>query len=90
MASKTEQFSVGDIQCVAINDGTFSYPTNRFFSNVPEEQLEGSLRDHNLPLNQAVSPGEARRDESLTSSHWQFPSPLTVSGPAKIAPQIHA
>ncbi len=56
MASNREPFSVGDIQCIAINDGTFSYPTDWFFSNVPQEQLEGSLRDHDLPLNQVVSP----------------------------------
>ena len=56
MASNRECFSVGDIQCIAINDGTFSYPTDWFFSNVPQEQLEGSLRDHNLSLTQVVSP----------------------------------
>jgi len=56
MESNRERFSVGEIQCVAISDGTFSYPTGWFFSNVPQEQLEGSLRDHDLPLNQVVSP----------------------------------
>jgi hypothetical protein len=52
--ANTKSFSVGDIQCIAISDGTFSYPVNWVFSNVPEEQLEGSLRDHNLPSNQVV------------------------------------
>jgi glyoxylase-like metal-dependent hydrolase (beta-lactamase superfamily II) len=56
MASTTRHFNVGDLQCIAVNDGTFSYPPDWFFSNVPQEQLEGSLRDHNLPLNQVVSP----------------------------------
>jgi hypothetical protein len=56
MASNREHFSVGDIRCIAINDGTFSYPPNWFFSNVPQEQLESSLRDHNLSLTQVVSP----------------------------------
>ena len=56
MASNREHFSVGDIQCTAINDGTFFYPPSWFFSNVPQEQLESSLRDHNLSLTQVVSP----------------------------------
>jgi len=56
MTSSRKRFSVGEIQCIAMNDGTLSYPTSWFFSNVPQEQLEGSLRDHNLPLNQVVTP----------------------------------
>jgi glyoxylase-like metal-dependent hydrolase (beta-lactamase superfamily II) len=56
MASSRESFSVGDIQCIAISDGTFSYPTNWIFSNVPQEQLDDALRDHNLPLNPVVTP----------------------------------
>lgn len=56
MATNRKPFSVGEIQCTAISDGSFSYPADWFFSNVPKEQLEGSLRDHDLPLNQVVSP----------------------------------
>ncbi len=56
MASSRESFNVGDIQCVAISDGTFAYPTNWIFSNVPPEELEGSLREHDLPSNQVVTP----------------------------------
>ena len=56
MAANRKSFSVGDIQCIAINDGTFSYPPEWFFSNVPQEQLESSLRDHNLSLTQVISP----------------------------------
>ena len=56
MVPTTRHFNVGDLQCIAVKDGTFSYPTGWFFSNVSQEQLEGSLRDHDLPLNQVVSP----------------------------------
>ena len=56
MASNTKSFSVGDIECIAISDGTFSYPANWVFSNGPQEQLEGSLRDRDLPSNQVVTP----------------------------------
>jgi glyoxylase-like metal-dependent hydrolase (beta-lactamase superfamily II) len=55
MASNREPFSVGEIQCTAISDGTFAYPAGWFFSNVPQDQLEDSLRDHKLPLNQVLS-----------------------------------
>jgi glyoxylase-like metal-dependent hydrolase (beta-lactamase superfamily II) len=55
MASNREPFSVGEIQCTAISDGTFSYPVGWFFSNVPQDHLEASLRDHKLPLNQVLS-----------------------------------
>ena len=56
MASSREAFSIGDIQCVAISDGTFSYPVEWIFSNAPKEQLEDSLRNHDLPMNQVVTP----------------------------------
>jgi glyoxylase-like metal-dependent hydrolase (beta-lactamase superfamily II) len=56
MASSRESFSVGDIQCVAISDGTFSYPPDWMFSNVPQEQLEDTLRERDLPSNQVVTP----------------------------------
>lgn len=56
MASSTKSFSVGDIECIAISDGTFSYPVNWVFSNVRQEKLEGSLRDRDLPSNQVVTP----------------------------------
>jgi len=56
MASSRESFSIGDIQCVAISDGTFSYPVEWIFSNAPKEQLEDSLRNHDLPMNQVVTP----------------------------------
>ena len=56
MSANREHFSVGNIQCTAINDGTFFYPPSWFFSNVPQEQLESTLGDHNLSLTQVVSP----------------------------------
>jgi glyoxylase-like metal-dependent hydrolase (beta-lactamase superfamily II) len=56
MVSQTQSFTVGEIQCHAISDGTFAYPTNWFFSNVPQPELEGSLRSRNLAIDQVVSP----------------------------------
>jgi glyoxylase-like metal-dependent hydrolase (beta-lactamase superfamily II) len=56
MSANRQHFSVGDLQCIAISDGTFFYPPNWFFSNVPQEQLESGLRDHNLSSTEVVSP----------------------------------
>jgi glyoxylase-like metal-dependent hydrolase (beta-lactamase superfamily II) len=56
MTSSRESFSVGDIECTAISDGTFTYPIDWIFSNAPREQLEDNLRDRHLPLNEVVSP----------------------------------
>jgi glyoxylase-like metal-dependent hydrolase (beta-lactamase superfamily II) len=39
-------------QCIAIKHGTFPYPSDWFFSNVPKERLE----DHNLGSNHIVGP----------------------------------
>jgi glyoxylase-like metal-dependent hydrolase (beta-lactamase superfamily II) len=52
----TRSFQIGDIQCIVVNDGTFSYPASWFFSNVPEERLEGELRLHGLQPDQVLSP----------------------------------
>jgi hypothetical protein len=56
MVSNRKSFAVGEIQCTAISDGTCSYPASWFFSNVPGEELERSLRDHHIPANEIVSP----------------------------------
>jgi glyoxylase-like metal-dependent hydrolase (beta-lactamase superfamily II) len=51
-----QSFSVGEIECVAISDGTFSYPADWMFSNVPQEDLEDVLPKHDLPSNQIETP----------------------------------
>jgi glyoxylase-like metal-dependent hydrolase (beta-lactamase superfamily II) len=56
MASDSKSFSVGDIECVAVSDGTFSYPIGWLFSNVPPEQVESSLRERKLPATRVESP----------------------------------
>jgi glyoxylase-like metal-dependent hydrolase (beta-lactamase superfamily II) len=56
MASSRKSFRVGDIQCIAVSDGSFTYPVDWIFSNVPPKQLEDGLRNHGLPLNQVETP----------------------------------
>jgi glyoxylase-like metal-dependent hydrolase (beta-lactamase superfamily II) len=52
MTSPRVQFSVGDFRCIAIQDGTYNYPTNFAFPNVPTEQL----KQHGIPLDHLVLP----------------------------------
>jgi hypothetical protein len=68
-------------QCIAVKDGTFSYPTGWFFSNVSQEQLEGSLRDHDLPLNQVVSPYISRSKHTANGDSQTHVISQNRSGP---------
>jgi glyoxylase-like metal-dependent hydrolase (beta-lactamase superfamily II) len=52
MTSPGVQFRVGDFQCIAIQDGTYLYPTNWAFANVPTEQLKAQ----EIPLDHLVLP----------------------------------
>ena len=56
MTSNSARFRVGEIQCVAVNDGTFLYPIGWFFANVPAEEVESTLRERNLPATHVESP----------------------------------
>ena len=50
------RFPLGGFQCVSISDGTFNYPLESFFANVPREQVEEVLRRHNLPTDRVTTP----------------------------------
>jgi glyoxylase-like metal-dependent hydrolase (beta-lactamase superfamily II) len=56
MTSDSNRFKVGEIECVAVSDGTFSYPIGWLFSNVPPEQVESRLRERKLPVTHVDSP----------------------------------
>jgi glyoxylase-like metal-dependent hydrolase (beta-lactamase superfamily II) len=56
MTSSSAHFSIGEIQCVAVCDGTFSYPIGWLFSNVPPEEVESTLRQRKLPATHVESP----------------------------------
>jgi glyoxylase-like metal-dependent hydrolase (beta-lactamase superfamily II) len=56
MTSDSARFKVGEIQCVAVSDGTFSYPIGWLFSNVPAEEAESALRERSLPATHVESP----------------------------------
>jgi len=54
MSSESHRFDVGSYECIAISDGTFSYPQPtqnvfiNFFVNAPEDRLRRVLRDYNV------------------------------------------
>jgi len=50
MNNKIYQFKVGAFDCIAVNDGTFTYhhPAQTFFTNAPESDLEQVLAKHNI------------------------------------------
>lgn len=56
MDSGTYRFTLGEFRCVSISDGTFNYPLESFFANVPREQVEEVLRRHNLPTDRITTP----------------------------------
>jgi hypothetical protein len=71
---------VGDIQCVASSDGTFSYPVEWIFSNAPKEQREDSFRNHDLPLNRDpvyLSLVKARKQKVLIDTGADGLAPTT-------------
>lgn len=60
MSSHTYHFKVGNIECVALSDGTFCYgppifppPGNFLFVNAPRNGIAGKLREYGVDLEQS-------------------------------------
>lgn len=56
MSSESFRFDLGRFGCFSIRDGAFNYPLGSFFAGVPGEQVEATLRRHNLPTGQITTP----------------------------------
>ncbi len=56
MDAKYYRFHVGNFACVAASDGYSTYPPERFFMNVPKEEVDAVLLQHNLPTDTIVTP----------------------------------
>jgi glyoxylase-like metal-dependent hydrolase (beta-lactamase superfamily II) len=56
MTVSSARFRVGEIDGVAVTDGTFQYPIGWLFSNVPAVEVEGALRERQLPASHVESP----------------------------------
>jgi glyoxylase-like metal-dependent hydrolase (beta-lactamase superfamily II) len=54
--AESYRFTVGTIQCVAVSDGTFTYPSAAFVTNAPAERFDAELQAHDLPPREVVSP----------------------------------
>lgn len=50
------RFQVGDFECFCINDGGLDYKPEHFFKNVPKEQVEKVLEEHDLPVDSIYTP----------------------------------
>jgi len=56
MNTGTFSFEIGEFECTSISDGALNYPPETLFANVPSEQVEEALREHNLPTDQLNTP----------------------------------
>ncbi len=50
------RFDLGKFGCASISDGAFNYPLESFFANVPKDQVQETLRQHELPTEQILTP----------------------------------
>jgi glyoxylase-like metal-dependent hydrolase (beta-lactamase superfamily II) len=56
MAPESYRFDLSRFRCVSISDGAFNYPLESFFADVPTEQVQDALRQHDLPTEQIITP----------------------------------
>lgn len=49
-------FRLGDFECASVSDGGKNYPIERFFANVPREQVEKVLGQRGLPTDHVWTP----------------------------------
>lgn len=56
MGTGSYHFKVGDLDCIALADGTRGYPPELFFANVSRTQVKEALRQHGLPTDQVTTP----------------------------------
>jgi hypothetical protein len=49
-------FQLGHFECMAINDGSVSYPLRNVFANVPAPEIEVALARRNVPVDFVTTP----------------------------------
>jgi glyoxylase-like metal-dependent hydrolase (beta-lactamase superfamily II) len=52
MSAESFRFKVGELDCLAISDGTYALAANALFTNAPEDQLKEALQRHSLKPDQ--------------------------------------
>jgi glyoxylase-like metal-dependent hydrolase (beta-lactamase superfamily II) len=50
------RFKLGELECVSLSDGSWDYPLESFFANVPAEQIEEALPRGSLPTDCITTP----------------------------------
>ncbi len=56
MDRESYRFDLGRFGCDSLSDGAFNYPLESFFADVPSEQVQETLRQHDLPTEQIITP----------------------------------
>jgi glyoxylase-like metal-dependent hydrolase (beta-lactamase superfamily II) len=56
MNPEVHRFKVGTFECMAVSDGTFTYPLHSFFANAPKQALEQVLGEHNIQPGEITTP----------------------------------
>jgi glyoxylase-like metal-dependent hydrolase (beta-lactamase superfamily II) len=56
MNTESYRFKVGGFHVISISDGSFNYPLDAFFANVPREEVEEVLRRRHLPTDRITTP----------------------------------
>jgi glyoxylase-like metal-dependent hydrolase (beta-lactamase superfamily II) len=56
VSTDSYRFRLGDFECISLSDGSLDYPLENFFANVPIEQVQAALRQHNLPIDYITTP----------------------------------
>jgi glyoxylase-like metal-dependent hydrolase (beta-lactamase superfamily II) len=50
------RFSIGELECVSLSDGSWDYPLTNIFANVPLERIQEALLQRNLPIDYITTP----------------------------------
>ncbi len=50
------KFSIGDLECRSVSDGTHAFPATNFFSNAGAEELQSALLRHGVTDGRVVAP----------------------------------
>lgn len=58
MCAESFRFRVGELDCLALSDGTYAFSADMFFANAPEDELKEALQRHGLRRDE-VSVSEA-------------------------------
>jgi glyoxylase-like metal-dependent hydrolase (beta-lactamase superfamily II) len=56
METGSYRFELGAYQCVSVSDGALNYPVESFFANVPRDEVEKALLQHDMSTDQITSP----------------------------------